>query len=69
VSVERRGQVVEVLTTSQKLVHRIVHELKKTFGGRTSYVWSDDRTLLATWQLREVHRRSPGSERMRDRAR
>ena len=55
VSVERRGDVLEVLTTSQKLAHRIAHELKKAFGGRTSYEWSDDRTLLATWQPREVH--------------
>jgi NMD protein affecting ribosome stability and mRNA decay len=54
VSIERRGQILEVLTTSQKLAHRIAHELKKAFGGRTSYVWSDDRTLLATWQPREV---------------
>ena len=50
VSVERRGKILEVLTTSQKLAHRIAHELKKAFGGRTSYVWSDDRTLFATWQ-------------------
>jgi NMD protein affecting ribosome stability and mRNA decay len=54
VSVERRGKVLEVLTTSQKLAHRIAHELKKAFGGRTSYVWSDDRTLLASWQPRKV---------------
>jgi hypothetical protein len=54
VSVERHGEVLEVLTTSQKLAHRIAHELKKAFGGRTSYAWSDDRTLLATWQPREV---------------
>jgi hypothetical protein len=54
VSVERRGDVLEVLTTSQKLAHRIVHELKKAFGGRTSYVWADDRTLLASWQPREA---------------
>ena len=58
VSVERRGKVLEVLTTSQKLAHRIAHELKKAFGGRTSYVWSADRTLLATWQPREVKRGS-----------
>jgi NMD protein affecting ribosome stability and mRNA decay len=59
VSVERRGDVLEVLTTSQKLAHRIVHELKKAFGGRTSYVWSDDRTLLASWQPREVPATKP----------
>jgi len=54
VSVERQGDVLEVLSTSQKLAHRIAHELKKAFGGRTSYVWSDDRTLLATWEPKEA---------------
>lgn len=43
--------VLEVLTTSQKLAHRIVHELKKAFRGRASYRWSDvDGSLFATWQ-------------------
>jgi NMD protein affecting ribosome stability and mRNA decay len=59
VSVERRGDVLEVLTTSQKLAHRIVHELKKAFGGRASYLWSDDRTLLASWQPREAPAAKP----------
>jgi hypothetical protein len=49
-SIERRGDVLEVLTTSQKLAHRIVHEVKKLFGGRATYTWSDDRSLLATWR-------------------
>jgi len=49
-SIERRGDVLEILTTSQKLAHRIVHELKKVFRGRATYAWSDDGTLLATWQ-------------------
>lgn len=41
---------LEVLTTSQKLAHRIVHELKKAFGGRARYRWSDrDGALYATW--------------------
>ncbi|MBV8356385.1 MAG: hypothetical protein JO189_00400, partial [Deltaproteobacteria bacterium] len=38
-----------VLTTSQKLAHRLAHELKKAFGGRVTYNWSDDGTLLAHW--------------------
>jgi hypothetical protein len=50
VSLERRADVLEVLTTSQKLAHRIVRELKKAFGGRASYAWSDDGTLFATWR-------------------
>jgi hypothetical protein len=31
----RDEKAIEVLTTSQKLTHRIAHELKKVFGGRT----------------------------------
>lgn len=45
------GEALEVLTTSQKLTHRIAHELKKVLGGRTSYSWSDDGTLFATWEI------------------
>jgi NMD protein affecting ribosome stability and mRNA decay len=50
VSIDSRGDGIEVLTTSQKLAHRIVHELKKVLGGKTSYAWNDDGTLFATWQ-------------------
>jgi hypothetical protein len=39
----------EVLTTSQKLTHRLAHEVKKLLRGRVSYSWSDDGTLFATW--------------------
>ena len=49
-SVERAGDTLEVLTTSQKLAHRIVKELKKQFGGRARYRWaSRDGALYATW--------------------
>ncbi len=55
VSVERQGKAIEVLTTSQKLAHRVVHELKKAFRGRASYRWSDrDGSLLATWERDDV---------------
>jgi hypothetical protein len=50
VSIERQGEGLEVLTTSQKLAHRIVHELKKTFRGRTRYEWTDDGSLFAVWE-------------------
>lgn len=50
VSAGREGEVFEVLTTSQKLAHRIVRELKKAFRGRASYKWSDDGSLFATWE-------------------
>ena len=37
---EWTGSALEVLTTSQKLAHRIATELRKAFGGRTTYAWS-----------------------------
>jgi NMD protein affecting ribosome stability and mRNA decay len=40
---------LEVLTTSQKLAHRLAHELKKAFGGKVAYSWSDDGSLFAQW--------------------
>lgn len=49
VSVAWDGDALEVLTTSQKLAHRIVHELKKILGGKATYAWSDDGSLFATW--------------------
>jgi NMD protein affecting ribosome stability and mRNA decay len=51
VDIGRQGAALEVLTTSQKLAHRIAAELKKTFKGRVSYHWSDqDGSLFATWR-------------------
>jgi len=52
VSIERSGAGrLEVITTSQKLAHRIVVALKKAFGGQASYAWRDrDGSLLATWE-------------------
>ncbi len=60
-------KALEVLTTSQKLTHRIAHELKKLFGGRTSYNWSDDGTLFATWELekRKPKAKQAGQSRKR----
>lgn len=50
VAVRQEGQTIEVRTTSQKLAHRIAHELQKAFGGHASYAWSDrDGRLDATW--------------------
>lgn len=57
-TIDSDGTALEVLTTSQKLTHRIAHELKKLMGGKTSYAWSDDGTLFATW---EVEGRQPKS--------
>jgi hypothetical protein len=45
------GKTLEVLTTSQKLAHRIARELQKAFGGRARYTWSDqDGALTAVWE-------------------
>ncbi len=45
------GEKLEILTTSQKLAHRIARELEKLFGGRAKYNWSsEDGSLFATWK-------------------
>lgn len=51
------GDALEILTTSQKLAHRIGHELKKAFGGRISYSWSDDGTLFAMCEIGQARSR------------
>lgn len=41
---------IEVMSTSQKLAHRLVREVEKAFGGRSSYRWSElDGSLTAKW--------------------
>jgi hypothetical protein len=50
VSVERRDGTLEVLTTSEKLAHRITAELAKTWRGTATYQWADDGSLLARWR-------------------
>lgn len=55
VSVSRAGNELEVLTTSQKLAHRVVRELTKAFRGKASYDWSDrDGALFATWERNDL---------------
>ena len=50
VSATRAGRSYEIVTTSQKLAHRLARELEKAFGGRAAYRWSsDDGSLSATW--------------------
>jgi NMD protein affecting ribosome stability and mRNA decay len=49
VSIERDRDGLEVLTTSQKLAHRIAREIEKAFRGVVEYCWSDDGVLFATW--------------------
>ena len=51
VSMERDESRLEVLTTSQKLAHRIASEIVKAFGVRASFRWSgEDGSLLAMWE-------------------
>jgi NMD protein affecting ribosome stability and mRNA decay len=57
VSVAWNDDALEVLTTSQKLAHRLVHELKKVLGGKATYGWSDDGSLFATWKPARAARR------------
>ena len=66
VAITRERDGLEILTTSQKLTHRIARELKKAFGGRTSYAWSDrDGALFATWDRADAP--APKSARRRRR--
>jgi len=51
---------LEVLTTSQKLAHRLAHELKKTVRGRATYSWSDDGTLFATVEVAQPKAKKAG---------
>jgi hypothetical protein len=47
-----RGDTLEVLTTSQKLAHRIASEVEKAFGGRAHFSWSDEEgRLLASVKI------------------
>lgn len=56
VATNRNGDTLEVLTTSQKLAHRIAREVEKAFGGRCHFAWSDDDgSLLATVKLAARH--------------
>jgi hypothetical protein len=74
VQLEHRRSGLEVLTTSQKLAHRIARELEKAFGGQAHYEWSErGGELEATWDpgpipaLELVRPRSPRSPRTKKR--
>ena len=54
------GNTLEVLTTSQKLAHRIAREVAKAFGGEPRFSWdSEDGSLLARVSISaaSAHRR------------
>jgi hypothetical protein len=58
------GDTLEVLTTSQKLAHRIAHEVEKVFGGKAHFSWSDgDGALRATLKTRVTPGAKPRSGR------
>jgi NMD protein affecting ribosome stability and mRNA decay len=62
VQLGRSRDGLEVLTTSQKLAHRIAKELEKAFGGRAHFEWTAREAMLeATWAP-EARRRT---ERLR----
>lgn len=51
VSVEKAAGTIQILTTSQKLAHRIAREMVKLYGGVAQYSWSDgDGALDAVWE-------------------
>lgn len=59
--VRPHGEGLEVLTTSEKLAHRIARELEKRFGGRASYAWSHrEPVLLAIWQSDAAEKSAAG---------
>jgi NMD protein affecting ribosome stability and mRNA decay len=50
VRIEHTRSGFEILTTSQKLAHRIGRELEKAFGGRTRFTWTTpEGSLEAVW--------------------
>ena len=56
VSTNWNGKTLEVLTTSQKLAHRIAREVEKAFAGHAHFSWSDDDgSLLATVEVGRPH--------------
>ncbi len=59
VSTNWNGKTFEVLTTSQKLAHRIAREVEKAFAGRAHFSWSDnDGSLLAVVELGQPRARA-----------
>ncbi len=60
VSSEWSGDTLEVLTTSQKLAHRIAREVEKAFRGKARFSWSDDDgTLFARVALERTTAQKP----------
>ena len=65
--IDRAPSRLEILTTSQKLAHRIARELEKAFGGLAHYTWTDREGILdAKWDP-PVRQTLPRSEPKRRR--
>ena len=63
VSISWDGDTVEVLTTSQKLAHRMAREIEKAFAGRAQFSWSnDDGTLRTTVKIASAPARTKRSK-------
>lgn len=64
VRVERTSGGFEILTTSQKLAHRIARELEKAFGGKARFTWTTpERSLEAVWEPPATLKRSRADSR------
>jgi cold shock CspA family protein len=62
VSMDRTDEGLEVLTTSQKLAHRVARSLEKAFGGEADYHWTEPHgELFAVWQREDA---APAGERV-----
>lgn len=60
----RKGNELEVLTTSQKLAHRIAREVAKAFGGKPRFSWDDDDgSLLARLKVSALKVKAAGRAR------
>jgi hypothetical protein len=63
VSITREGGALEVVTSSQKLAHRVAREIQKAFGGRATYEWDGgDGSLCAEWSA-TASARTSGNKR------
>jgi hypothetical protein len=50
VEIRKDATGMAIVATSQKLAHRIAHELEKAFGGKSTYTWADrEGELRAVW--------------------
>ena len=54
VSIERTDEAIEVLTTSQKLAHRIVRSIQRAYRGDAEFKWTEPGgELYAVWERAE----------------